>query len=144
MAKKQSRRSDAGGPFARAAAKVRRMLRIGRTAKDQPLAAAGRTDLEQPIHSAAETAGSRGRATRRPSDIPLDQIANEYVPPQTSLKGSFRTDGSDRQRDQEYAGVDDDRWADEDRLTNRSGDPRIGTHGRSYEAAERNRSRNND
>jgi hypothetical protein len=41
------------------------------------------------------------------------------------------------QRDQESAlGVADERWNDEDRLTNKSGDPRIGTHGRTYEPGE--------
>ena len=33
-------------------------------------------------------------------------------------------------------GVSDERWNDEDRLTNKSGDPRIGTHRRTYEPAE--------
>ena len=31
----------------------------------------------------------------------------------------------------------DERWNDEDHFTNRSGDPRIGTHRRSYEPGER-------
>ena len=78
------------------------------------------------------------RATRREADIPMDQIAAAYTPTQTSLKAGFRASGDDRQRDQEYAGgVGDGRWNDEDRLTNKSGDPRIGTHGRTYEPGER-------
>ena len=57
-----------------------------------------------------------------------------YTPTQTSLKASFRTTGEDQQRDQEFvAGYTDERWNEEDRLTNKSGDPRIGTHGQRYE-----------
>ena len=57
-----------------------------------------------------------------------------YTPTQTSLKASFRTTGEDQQRDQEFvAGYADERWNEEDRLTNKSGDPRIGTHGQRYE-----------
>ncbi|HKB78482.1 MAG TPA: hypothetical protein VKH35_02075 [Thermoanaerobaculia bacterium] len=64
-------------------------------------------------------------------DIPLDVLNRTYTPTQTSLKASFRSDGHDRQRDQEFAGgFADERWSDEDRYTNRSGDPRIGTHHR--------------
>jgi hypothetical protein len=67
----------------------------------------------------------------------MDVIERAYVPHDTSSKASFRSDGSDHQRDQEFAmGVADDRWNDEDRLTNKSGDPRIGTHRRTYEPAE--------
>lgn len=52
-----------------------------------------------------------------------------YTPRQTSLKAPFRTNGDDRQRDQEMAGgFSDERWNDEDHFTNKSGDPRIGTH----------------
>lgn len=60
-----------------------------------------------------------------------------YTPTQTSLKASFRSDGSDQQRDQEPAGgFSDERWNDEDHFTNKSGDPRIGTHGRNDEPGE--------
>ncbi len=77
------------------------------------------------------------RVPRREADIPMDRIAATYSPTQTSLKGPFRTSGADRQRDQEFAnGTADERWNDEDRMTNKSGDPRIGTHGRSYEPGE--------
>ncbi len=59
------------------------------------------------------------------------------TPPLTSSKAGFRSDGADHQQDQEYAfGVADDRWNDEDRMTNKSGDPRIGTHRRTYEPEE--------
>jgi hypothetical protein len=77
------------------------------------------------------------RTTRRETDIPLDVIADHYTPPFTGGKAGFRSDGADHQNDQEFAyGVSDERWNDEDRLTNKSGDPRIGTHRRTYEPAE--------
>jgi len=67
----------------------------------------------------------------------MDMLAGAYMPTQTSLKAPFRTDGADQQRDQEFGrGPEDDRWRDEDRITNKSGDPRIGTHGRTYEPNE--------
>lgn len=82
------------------------------------------------------TARSR-RSAHLDSDIPMNQIEQAYTPAQTSLKGPFRTSGADRQRDQEFSrGASDGRWNDEDRLTNKSGDPRIGTHGRTYEPGE--------
>jgi hypothetical protein len=96
----------------------------------------GGSDREMPIETAVEPARS-ARPIQRQTDIPLDRIENAYTPSQTSLKAPFRADGSDRQRDQEFArGVADDRWNDEDRFTNKSGDPRIGTHGRTYEPGE--------
>lgn len=74
------------------------------------------------------------RPTRRPSDIGVDVLSRTYTPPHTSGKASFRSDGADHQRDQEFAlGIDESRWNDEDRYTNKSNDPRIGTHGRTYE-----------
>lgn len=82
---------------------------------------------------------SRTRAPRRETDVPFDRLEGAYSPTQTSIKGPFRTTGVDRQRDQELAtGVlPDERWKEEDRLTNKSGDPRIGTHGRTYEPGEK-------
>jgi len=59
-----------------------------------------------------------------------------YTPKQTSLKAPFRTDGGDRQRDQELTPGYDDTWNEEDKFTNKSGDPRIGTHHRKYEPGE--------
>lgn len=77
------------------------------------------------------------RVARRETDIPIEVISAAYTPTQTSLKAPFRADGADHQRDQEFAsGKADTRWNDEDHYTNKSGDPRIGTHGRSYEPAE--------
>ena len=70
----------------------------------------------------------------------MDTLTGAYTPTQTSLKAGFRADGSDRQRDQEHGrGPESDTWRDEDRFTNKSGDPRIGTHGRTYEPEEEGR-----
>ncbi len=84
--------------------------------------------------------GGDGRAARpihRETDIPLDVLDRTYIPKQTSLKASFRISGDDRERDQDFAGgYADERWNDEDRFTNKSGDPRIGTHRRKYEPGE--------
>ena len=90
--------------------------------------------------AAGDGNGAAQKQTRRPkreSDIPMNQIDEAYTP-QTSVKGGFRANGADRTADQEFAGgFSDDRWNDEDRLTNKSGDPRIGTHGRTYEPGEK-------
>src|ERR1700682_472510 len=68
------------------------------------------------------------RPPRRPADIPIDVRTRTYTPTQTSLKAPFRITGEDRQRDQEYvSGYAEERFSEEDRLTNKSGDPRIGT-----------------
>ena len=108
----------------RAASTVRRLL--------------ARDDGEEQIPRVSKSnEASHSRPVRREPDIPLDRIERTYIPKQTSLKSSFRSSGDERQRDQEFAnGVADDRWNDEDRYTNKSGDPRIGTHGRSYEPGE--------
>ena len=95
---------------------------------------------EETEERVAASGNGRARQTQRKADIPLDRIENAYTPTQTSLKAGFRTSGADQQRDQEFAGgFEDDRFNDEDRLTNKSGDPRIGTHGRAYEPGEARR-----
>lgn len=121
------------GILSRAATTIRRVLKRGKATEE----------TVQPVSQPAERpqrpkeAPKAARVARREADIPLDRIAQTYTPTQTSLKGPFRTSGADRQRDQEFAtGVDDDRWNDEDRFTNKSGDPRIGTHRRTYEPGE--------
>ncbi|HVS29814.1 MAG TPA: hypothetical protein VMS98_00025 [Thermoanaerobaculia bacterium] len=91
-----------------------------------------------PARKKKEVAPRAARQPRRETDILMDQIASSYTPTQTSLKAPFRASGADRERDQDYArGAGNDRWKDEDRLTNKSGDPRIGTHGRTYEPGEK-------
>ena len=88
-------------------------------------------------------ASGQARPRRPQTDVPFDLINSVYSPTQTSLKGPFRADGSDHQADQELAGgYIDERWNDEDRFTNKTGDPRIGTHGRSYEPGEQRPRRN--
>ncbi len=85
----------------------------------------------EPVQHVHAEEQRRARPRRLQADVPLDLISNAYTPTQTS---PFRTSGADHQRDQDdYSG---ERWNDEDRLTNKSGDPRIGTHGRSYEPGE--------
>ena len=108
----------------------------------------GRGDLEATEATTPPTAPARAtkarrpetgtaRVTRREADIGLDVLDRAYTPASTSSKASFRSDGSDHQTDQEFAyGVSDERWNDEDRITNKSGDPRIGTHRRTYEPGE--------
>lgn len=98
---------------------------------------------EETLQMQAQGGAGKPRPRRAQTDVPFDLINSVYTPTQTSLKGPFRADGSDQQSDQELAnGYADERWNDEDRLTNKSGDPRIGTHGRSYEPGE-NRTRRN-
>jgi hypothetical protein len=64
----------------------------------------------------------------------MEILTRTYTPRQTSLKASFRASGDERQRDQDF--VTEERWNDEDHFTNKSGDPRIGTHHRKYEPGE--------
>ena len=50
------------------------------------------------------------------------------------------THPDERQRDQDVVPERaDERWNNEDHYTNKSGDPRIGTHGRAYEPGEKRR-----
>jgi len=132
MARKQAKQTRAVGRLAGAAKAVKKLFTRGHDVTPEP----------EPMQSSATTrttqrSTSPARVTRREADIPLDLIGQTYTPPDTSSKASFRSDGSDHQRDQEFAmGVSDERWNDEDRLTNKSGDPRIGTHRRTYEPAE--------
>ena len=111
---------------------------ITRTAKKitkrlRPAAA----QVSKPAKVRKRSTAKASHPVRREPDIPLEVLEKTYTPRQTSLKAPFRTTGEDRQRDQELAsGYVVTRWNDEDRLTNRSGDPRIGTHRRKYEPGE--------
>ncbi|HSP33946.1 MAG TPA: hypothetical protein VLU46_06490 [Thermoanaerobaculia bacterium] len=112
------------GRFRRVALAITRLFRRGRHAQT--------TTLDQ------DASVRHARPAHRQTDIPMDQLEDVYIPTQTSLKGPFRASGADQQRDQEFAhGTADDRWKDEDLITNKSGDPRIGTHGRTYEPGEK-------
>ena len=99
--------------------------------RSKPESAASATTTRPSGNGSAQQA----RPARRRPDVPLDQIEQEYTPTQTSLKSGFRASGEDRERDQEY--TYSERFNDEDHYTNRSGDPRIGTHGRTYEPGEK-------
>ena len=131
------------------------MARQGKTRQRHPLKAAkaaiSRTakkaakrlrpapaQVSKPAKVRKRSTAKASHPVRREADIPLDVLAKTYTPRQTSLKAPFRASGKERQRDQEFAsGHMESRWNDEDRLTNRSGDPRIGTHRRTYEPEER-------
>ena len=119
------------GLIGRASAAISRLFGRGRN-ETAPAYEPVRT-----TRTAAPEQQAPARSTRRPSDIGLDVLNRSYTPPATSGKAGFRSDGADHHSDQEFAlGVSDERWNDEDRYTNKSGDPRIGTHGRTYEPGE--------
>ena len=127
-------KAKGGGILSRAISAVAGALKR-RTGKKATAAAA-----TNPVPTRKNKGGTAkaARVARREPDIPMDQIADTYTPTQTSLKAGFRATGEDRSRDQDYAkGAADTRWNDEDRMTNKSGDPRIGTHGRTYEPGEK-------
>jgi hypothetical protein len=131
MARKDGARTRGLGRLIGAAKAVKRMFTRGH---DMPEEASSRSATPA---RPAQHAGNPGRVTPRQTDIHLDLLENAYTPADTSSKASFRSSGQDHQNDQEFAmGVSDERWNDEDRLTNKSGDPRIGTHGRTYEPEE--------
>ena len=135
MARKPAKQSRAIGRLIGAAKAVKKMFTRGRDLT--PGTETGPSTAPSRIASSERVAASPARVPRRQADIPLDVIGQTYTPPATSSKAGFRSDGSDHQRDQEFAmGVSDERWNDEDRFTNKSGDPRIGTHRRTYEPAE--------
>lgn len=126
------------GAFQRVAGAVKRLFGRDRSSEEleaQPAPSAAATRQARPKADTSNNAQTR--PTKREADIPLDIIGATYTPPATSSKSGFRDDGADHQRDQEFSrGAGDDRWNDEDHLTNKSGDPRIGTHRRTYEPGE--------
>lgn len=131
----KSSHADGRGRLARMRGAVARTART-LTSKLRRGKAAEAIEAQPRQQQRAEASTARPR--RPQTDVPLDLITNAYTPTQTSLKGPFRSTGEDHSRDQELAnGYSDERWNAEDRLTNKSGDPRIGTHGRSYEPGER-------
>ena len=121
------------GRLRRAANAVKRVFTRGHKAEETAEPVMSAAAEPRPARSTAPKA----RTTRREADIPLDVLDRAYTPPLTSSKASFRSDGADHQQDQEFSrGVADADWNDEDHFTNKSGDPRIGTRGRTYEANE--------
>ena len=136
MGRNAETKSRGLGRLRSAANAVKRIFGRGRRSEEiaEP-ATANAAAAPQPQR--AQSASPKARPARREADIPLDVLDRAYNPPLTSSKASFRSDGADHQNDQEYGrGIADDRWNDEDHLTNKSGDPRIGTRGRTYEANE--------
>jgi hypothetical protein len=134
MARKEIARTRGLGRLIGAAKAVKRLFTRGHDTPEE-------TSPASPAparHSAKKRPVAQpGRVTERRTDIPIDLLQHAYMPADTSSKASFRSSGQDHHDDQEFAlGVVDERWNDEDRLTNRSGDPRIGTHGRTYEPEE--------
>lgn len=126
------------GRLRRAAEAVRRAFTRGRRSGEdsaesaEPLGAAA-----APPQRSRKPAPQVARPARREPDIPFDVLDRVYTPPVTSSKASFRSDGADHHQDQDFnRGVADARWNDEDHYTNKSGDPRIGTRRRTYEANE--------
>jgi hypothetical protein len=139
MARKQATQTKGIGRLLGAAKAVKKMFTRGRdlTQQTEPMQSSATNRDSSSDRMTKQNADTPARTTRRQTDIPLDVIGQHYTPPATSSKAGFRSDGSDHQRDQEFAmGVSDDRWNDEDQFTNKSGDPRIGTHRRTYEPAE--------
>ena len=123
------------GAFHRVTMAVKRLFGRGRSV-ESPAAEPAKHSAE-PKRGNSRNAGLTARATKREADIPMDVVDRSYTPPMTSSKASFRTDGADHQRDQEFAFTSaDERWNDEDHYTNKSGDPRIGTKQRTYEPGE--------
>jgi len=118
----------------RATTAVKRLFTRGRMLDDSAAPIAFGDERTQPLPKPAPKAVKHAR---READIPLDVLDRAYTPANTSSKASFRSDGADHQLDQEFAyGRADSDWNDEDRFTNKSGDPRIGTHRRTYEPDE--------
>jgi hypothetical protein len=98
-------------------------------AKKAPVARA-KKKAPEPQAAKPKRNPTAARPLQRTSDVPLDLLSDAYVPKQTNMKTSFRSDGADQQSDQEISPGEVDRFRDEDHFTNKSGDNRIGTHGR--------------
>ena len=124
------------GAFQRVTTAVKRLFGRGRS-EESPAAEPAKKHSAEPKRGNSRNPGLTARPAKREADIPMDVVDRSYTPPMTSSKASFRTDGADHQRDQEFAfTASDERWNDEDHYTNKSGDPRIGTKQRTYEPGE--------
>lgn len=126
----------AGGAVARTARKLATKLDPRKHAKVAAAPAAKKAKAAKPKAAPAKASPAPARPMRRESDVPMDVIAQSYAPSQTSIKTSFRSDGADHERDQELPPGAGERFENEDHFTNKSGDSRIGTHGRTYEPGE--------
>jgi hypothetical protein len=93
----------------------------------------------------ASTPAQPTRQTKRPTATttrvaPTVHRDDAFSPSQRSAKAPFDRNRAEKPRDLEsdlMIGMADERFNEEDRYTNKSGDPRIGTHGRSYEREEK-------
>ena len=136
MGRKSEEKSRGIGRLRRVAQAVKRVFSRGHSEEEtaEPMHA---TTLKPARQKRRPQPQVQARPARREADIPLDLIDRTYTPPVTSSKASFRSDGEDHHQDQELIPrVANDRWNDEDHYTNKSGDPRIGTRRRTYEANE--------
>ncbi len=136
MARKSTKSQSRGlGRLRKAAEAVKRVFTKKREETPAPIA-----EPRRDLAPASESPQQPPRITRRETDVPLDVLNRSYTPQMTSSKASFRSDGSDKEKDQELTPrTASDRWNDEDHYTNKSGDPRIGTHGRTSPREEENR-----
>jgi hypothetical protein len=133
MGRKAETKSQGLGRLRRAADAVKRVFTRGRRTNEVEIAEP--VSAPRPQHAKKRVTGV-ARPARREADIPLDVLDRAYTPPLTSSKTSFRSDGADHHQDQDFTPGAGARWNDEDHYTNKSGDPRIGTRGRTYEANE--------
>jgi hypothetical protein len=126
------------GRIRRAVTVIAAKLHLGRRSQDEE--APHRTSAPSPRRRQEGSSRKSRPETPRPiqTDVPIDLIAKEYIPHQTASKGGFRVDTADRFAEQDIV-REDDRFRPEDLLTNHSGDPRIGTHGRPRVAQDHNR-----
>jgi hypothetical protein len=132
------RNNEKKSAFQRATSAVKRLFSRGRSDLErEETPSISETPQAQPQRAHRKSSSHPARPVQREADIGLDVLSRSYTPPVTSSKAGFRSNGADHQRDQEFAlGSSDERWNDEDHYTNKSGDPRIGTHRRSYEPEE--------
>ena len=131
MARKSELQSKGVGRLRKAANAVKSVVSRGRRESSPSTIEAA------PAAATRKASPKASRPARREADIPMGLLDRAYTPPATSSKASFRSDGSDHQQDQELTpGNANERWNDEDHYTNKSGDPRIGTHRRTYEPGE--------
>ena len=134
----------AGGAIARTATKLATKLDPRKHAKVAAAPAAKKAKAAKPTAAPTKPSPAPARPVRRESDVPMDVLAQAYAPSQTSIKTSFRSDGADHERDQEMPPGAGERFENEDHFTNKSGDSRIGTHGRTYEPGEQRAAATNE
>ncbi|HXI11657.1 MAG TPA: hypothetical protein VNM92_03315 [Thermoanaerobaculia bacterium] len=103
-------------------------------AKSSRAGSAGKSSKSKGDGKAVEPSGTASASAR--TSKPQGRT-EPYIPKQQSMHSSPMGSGKGRDRDEEAIAAEADRneeFNDEDRLTNKSGDPRIGTHGRTYDS----------